>query len=267
VVLRVYFILLIIREIFKVNKEISNDLHILHAKNLKKIYGKRTVVKNVTIYVNQSEIVGLLGPNGAGKTTTFYMITGMIKPNGGRIDINDKDITKIAMYRRARRGISYLPQEASIFRKLTVEENLLAIMQAIGIPKKERKQKTANLLEELNIMHIAKNKGYNLSGGERRRTEIARTLVTNPRFILLDEPFAGVDPIAVEDIQNIVHGLKKRGIGVLITDHNVHETLSITDRAYLLFEGEILKEGTSDFLADDPEARKLYLGEKFKLDR
>jgi lipopolysaccharide export system ATP-binding protein len=250
-----------------VNKENNTDLHILHAKDLKKIYGKRTVVKNVTIYVNQSEIVGLLGPNGAGKTTTFYMITGMIKPNGGRIDIDDKDITKIAMYRRARRGISYLPQEASIFRKLTVEENLMAIMQAIGIPKKERKQRTVTLLEELNIMHIAKNKGFNLSGGERRRTEIARTLVTNPRFILLDEPFAGVDPIAVEDIQNIVQGLKSRGIGVLITDHNVHETLSITDRAYLLFEGEILKEGTSDFLVNDPEARKLYLGEKFKLDR
>lgn len=249
------------------NIEDTNERQILHAENLKKIYGKRTVVKDVTIFVNQGEIVGLLGPNGAGKTTTFYMITGMIKPNGGRIEINEKDITKIAMYRRARLGVSYLPQEASIFRKLTVEENLLAIMQAIDIPKKERKLRTAKLLEELNISHIAKNKGYNLSGGERRRTEIARTLVTSPRFILLDEPFAGVDPIAVEDIQNIVHSLKNRGIGVLITDHNVHETLSITDRAYLLFEGQILKEGTSDFLANDPEARKLYLGEKFKLDR
>ena len=249
------------------NIEYTDDCQVLHAENLRKIYGKRTVVKDVTIFVNQGEIVGLLGPNGAGKTTTFYMITGMIKPNGGKISINEKDITKIAMYRRARRGVSYLPQEASIFRKLTVEENLLAIMQAIGIPKKERKKRTAQLLNELNISHIAKNKGYNLSGGERRRTEIARTLVTSPRFILLDEPFAGIDPIAVEDIQNIVHSLKNRGIGVLITDHNVHETLSITDRAYLLFEGQILKEGTSDFLANDPEARKLYLGEKFKLDR
>jgi lipopolysaccharide export system ATP-binding protein len=250
-----------------VNINSNNEIHVLHAKNLQKIYGKRTVVKNVTIYLKQGEIVGLLGPNGAGKTTTFYMITGMIKPNSGRIEIDDKDITKVAMYRRARRGVSYLPQEASIFRKLTVEENLLAIMQAIGIPRKERKTRTKQLLDELNISSIARSKGYNLSGGERRRTEIARTLVTNPRFILLDEPFAGVDPIAVEDIQNIVHGLKDRGIGVLITDHNVHETLSITNRAYLLFEGKILKEGTSDFLANDPEARKLYLGEKFKLDR
>jgi lipopolysaccharide export system ATP-binding protein len=195
------------------------------------------------------------------------MITGMIKPNGGKIDIDGRDITNIAMYRRARRGVSYLPQEASIFRKLTVEDNLLAIMQAIGVPHKDRRSRCRKLLEELNISHIARSKGYNLSGGERRRTEIARTLVTDPRFILLDEPFAGVDPIAVEDIQNIVHSLKDRGIGVLITDHNVHETLSITDRSYLLFEGKILKEGSSDFLANDPEARKLYLGEKFKLDR
>jgi lipopolysaccharide export system ATP-binding protein len=250
-----------------VNIDADNEIHVLYARNLQKIYGKRTVVKNVSINVKQGEIVGLLGPNGAGKTTTFYMITGMIKPNAGRINIDDKDITKVAMYRRARQGVSYLPQEASIFRKLTVEENLLAIMQAIGVSRKERKSRAVELLEELNIAHIAKNKGYNLSGGERRRTEIARTLVTEPRFILLDEPFAGIDPIAVEDIQNIVHGLKDRGIGVLITDHNVHETLSITDRAYLLFEGKILKEGTSDFLAKDPEARKLYLGEKFKLDR
>jgi lipopolysaccharide export system ATP-binding protein len=246
---------------------VSNDQLILRATNLQKIYGKRTVVKKASIYVRQGEIVGLLGPNGAGKTTTFYMITGMIKPNAGKIELDEKDITRIAMYRRARRGVSYLPQEASIFRKLTVEENLLAIMQTIGVPRKERKTRCEKLLTELNISHIAGSRGYNLSGGERRRTEIARTLVTNPRFILLDEPFAGVDPIAVEDIQNIVHALKERGIGVLITDHNVHETLSITDRAYLLFEGKILKEGTSAFLADDPEARKLYLGEKFKLDR
>lgn len=239
----------------------------LSATDLQKIYGKRTVVKSASIKVKQGEIVGLLGPNGAGKTTTFYMITGMIKPNAGKIELNNEDITRVPMYRRARRGVSYLPQEASIFRKLTVEENLLAIMQTIGVPRKERKSRTEKLLAELNITHIARSRGYNLSGGERRRTEIARTLVTDPRFILLDEPFAGVDPIAVEDIQNIVHGLKDRGIGVLITDHNVHETLSITDRAYLLFEGKILKEGTADFLADDPEAKKLYLGEKFRLDR
>ncbi len=245
----------------------STEQPILRATDLQKIYGKRTVVKKASIYVKQGEIVGLLGPNGAGKTTTFYMITGMIKPNGGKIELDNENITRMPMYRRARRGISYLPQEASIFRKLTVEENLIAIMQAIGIPRKERKDRCAKLLDELSIAHIAKSIGYNLSGGERRRTEIARTLVTNPRFILLDEPFAGVDPIAVEDIQNIVHDLKGRGIGVLITDHNVHETLSITDRAYLLFEGKILKEGTSEFLADDPEAKKLYLGEKFKLDR
>jgi lipopolysaccharide export system ATP-binding protein len=250
-----------------VTTEKNTNGAVLRSEKLKKIYGKRTVVKDASVYVRQGEIVGLLGPNGAGKTTTFYMIVGMIKPNAGKIFIDDKDITKIAMYRRARRGVSYLPQEASIFRKLSVEENLLAIMQVIGIPRKERRERCEKLLSELNITHIAKSKGYNLSGGERRRTEIARTLVTDPRFILLDEPFAGVDPIAVEDIQNIVYALKERGIGVLITDHNVHETLSITDRSYLLFEGKILKEGTSTFLADDPEAKKLYLGEKFRLDR
>jgi lipopolysaccharide export system ATP-binding protein len=245
----------------------DNNKAVLRSEKLKKIYGKRTVVKDASVLVRQGEIVGLLGPNGAGKTTTFYMITGMIKPNAGKIFIDEKDITKIAMYRRARRGVSYLPQEASIFRKLSVEDNMLAIMQVIGIPRKERRDRCDKLLAELNITHIAKSRGYNLSGGERRRTEIARTLVTDPRFILLDEPFAGVDPIAVEDIQNIVYALKERGIGVLITDHNVHETLSITDRSYLLFEGRILKEGTSSFLADDPEEKKLYLGEKFRLDR
>jgi lipopolysaccharide export system ATP-binding protein len=250
-----------------VNTKENQNTPVLRSENLKKIYGKRTVVKDVSVFVTQGEIVGLLGPNGAVKTTTFYMITGMIKPNAGKIFIDDKEITKVAMYRRARLGVSYLPQEASIFRKLTVEDNLRAIMQVIGIPRKERKEKCEQLLEELNISQIAKSKGYNLSGGERRRTEIARTLVANPRFILLDEPFAGVDPIAVEDIQNIVHGLKERGIGVLITDHNVHETLSITDRSYLLFEGRILKEGTSTFLANDPEAKQLYLGEKFRLER
>jgi lipopolysaccharide export system ATP-binding protein len=250
-----------------VNTKENKNTPVLRSENLKKIYGKRTVVKDVSVFVTQGEIVGLLGPNGAGKTTTFYMITGMIKPNAGRIFIDNSEITKVAMYRRARLGVSYLPQEASIFRKLTVEDNLRAIMQVIGIPRRERKEKCEKLLEELNISQIAKSKGYNLSGGERRRTEIARTLVANPRFILLDEPFAGVDPIAVEDIQNIVHGLKERGIGVLITDHNVHETLSITDRSYLLFEGRILKEGTSKFLANDPEAKQLYLGEKFRLER
>ena len=240
---------------------------VLESKDLVKIYSKRRVVDQVSVNVKQGEIVGLLGPNGAGKTTTFYMITGMIRPNKGDIIINNKKITTYPMYKRARLGVAYLPQEASIFRKLTVEENLMAIMQMIGIPAKERKNKLERYLEELNITHIAKSKGYNLSGGERRRTEIARTLVTDPKFILLDEPFAGVDPIAVEDIQNIVHGLKERGIGVLITDHNVHETLTITDRAYLLFQGKILNEGTSEFLAEDEEARKLYFGDKFRLDR
>ena len=240
---------------------------ILSGEDLVKIYSKRKVVNGVSLKVKQGEIVGLLGPNGAGKTTTFYMITGMIRPNSGKVLINDEDITQLPMYKRARRGVAYLPQEASIFRKLTVEENLIAVMQMIGVPKKEIKQRTERFLDELNITHIARSKGYQLSGGERRRTEIARTLVTSPRYILLDEPFAGVDPIAVEDIQNIIHGLKDRNIGVLITDHNVHETLSITDRAYLLFEGNILKEGDAAFLAEDEEARKLYLGEKFKLDR
>ena len=238
---------------------------ILYTQNLVKIYGKRRVVDDVSVKVTQGEIVGLLGPNGAGKTTSFYMITGLIRPNAGHIFLNEDDITNLPMYKRSRLGISYLPQEASIFRKLTVEENLLAIMEVIGIKRNERKQRTQELLEELGIAHLAKNKGYNLSGGERRRTEIARTLVTNPKFILLDEPFAGVDPIAVQDIQHIVKNLKEKNIGVLITDHNVRETLSITDHAYLLFEGKILKEGNSEYLANDPEARKLYLGDKFRL--
>ncbi|MEJ2543945.1 MAG: LPS export ABC transporter ATP-binding protein [Calditrichaceae bacterium] len=245
----------------------SNNKLTLQGQDLVKIYSKRKVVNVVTVKVTQGEIVGLLGPNGAGKTTTFYMITGMIRPNSGEILIDKNKITQLPMYKRARLGVAYLPQEASIFRKLSVEDNLLAIMQMIGVSKKEQQQKCEQLLDELNITHIAKSKGFQLSGGERRRTEIARTLVTDPKFILLDEPFAGVDPIAVEDIQNIVHSLKERNIGVLITDHNVHETLDITDRAYLLFEGKILKEGTADFLAEDAEARKLYLGEKFKLDR
>ncbi len=240
---------------------------VLRAHELVKVYGKRTVVNKVSLEVGQGQIVGLLGPNGAGKTTSFYMITGLVKPNGGHIYLNDDDITRLAMYKRARRGITYLPQEASIFRKLTVEENLLAIMEALKFPKAERKRRCEELLEELRITHIAKNRGYNLSGGERRRTEIARALVNNPKFILLDEPFAGVDPIAVQDIQNIIRKLKELNIGILITDHNVHETLSITDHAFLLFSGKVLKDGSSDFLANDEEARKLYLGEKFKLDR
>jgi lipopolysaccharide export system ATP-binding protein len=245
----------------------TNSKSLLYTTNLVKIYGKRKVVDQVSLKVKQGEIVGLLGPNGAGKTTSFYMITGLIRPNSGKIFLNDDNITKLPMYKRSRRGISYLPQEASIFRKLTVEENLLAIMEVLGFSKEKRKSRATELMKELGISHIANNKGYNLSGGERRRTEIARTLVTNPKFILLDEPFAGVDPIAVQDIQNIVMNLKERNIGVLITDHNVHETLSITDHAYLLFEGKILKEGNSEFLANDPEARKLYLGDKFRLYR
>ena len=245
----------------------TNGKAILRSEELVKIYGKRKVVNNVSLQVKQGEIVGLLGPNGAGKTTSFYMITGLILPNSGKIFLDGEDITTLAMYKRARKGVAYLPQEASIFRKLTVEDNLLAIMEALRIPRAERKKRCQELLEELRISHIAKNKGYNLSGGERRRTEIARALVNNPKFILLDEPFAGVDPIAVQDIQNIVKNLREKNIGILITDHNVHETLSITDHAYLLFEGQVLKEGDSEFLANDPEARKLYLGEEFRLHR
>ncbi len=239
----------------------------LRAENLVKVYGKRTVVNNVSIDVEQGEIVGLLGPNGAGKTTTFYMITGMIRPTSGAIFMDERDITRLPMYRRARLGIGYLSQEPSIFRRLTVAENIMAILETLPLSRKERKQRLEELLEELSIAHLAKSKAYTLSGGERRRVEITRALVTQPKFILLDEPFAGVDPIAVEDIQEIVRGLKSRGIGVLITDHNVHETLSITDRAYLLYEGTVLLSGTAEFLANDPDARKLYLGEKFRLER
>jgi lipopolysaccharide export system ATP-binding protein len=257
----------IIRIALKGKENLENNKFILSGKDLVKIYSKRKVVNTVSLNVCQGEIVGLLGPNGAGKTTTFYIITGMIRPNSGHVFYNDQVITKFPMYKRARYGIAYLPQEASIFRKLTVRENLMAIMQMIGLSKAEQNRKCDQFLTELNITHIANSLGYNLSGGERRRTEIARTLVTDPKFILLDEPFAGVDPIAVEDIQGIIYGLKDRGIGVLITDHNVHETLDITDRAYLLFEGEILKEGTADVLAADEQVRKLYLGENFRLDR
>lgn len=240
---------------------------ILRSENLVKVYKKRTVVNNASIQVPKGQIVGLLGPNGAGKTTTFYMITGMIKPNSGKVFLDDKEITKIPMYQRARMGIGYLPQEASIFRKLTVEENLLAVLEMTKLNSKERKEKCEKLLEELSITRIRKSMGFQLSGGERRRTEIARALATDPSFILLDEPFAGVDPIAVEDIMNIVANLKNRGIGVLITDHNVHETLTIVDNAYILINGVIFKQGTAHDLAEDEEVRKLYLGEKFRLDR
>lgn len=239
----------------------------LRSEDLVKIYKKRAVVNKATIEVSTGEIVGLLGPNGAGKTTTFYMIVGMIKPNKGKVFLDDNEITSIPMYKRARMGIGYLPQEASIFRRLTVEENLLAVLEMTKLNSNQRKEKCDKLLDDLTITNIRKSYGYQLSGGERRRTEIARALATDPKFILLDEPFAGVDPIAVEDIMNIVANLKNRGIGVLITDHNVHETLSIVDKAYILINGIIFKSGGAEELAEDEEVRKLYLGEKFKLDR
>lgn len=239
----------------------------LKGENLVKIYKKRKVVNNATVQVSKGEIVGLLGPNGAGKTTTFYMITGMIKPEAGKVFLDDEEITKIPMYKRAKMGIGYLPQEASVFRRLSVEDNLMAVLEMTNLKQEERINKVESLLDELSIQNIRKSKGYQLSGGERRRTEIARALATDPDFILLDEPFAGVDPIAVEDIMNIVANLKNRGIGVLITDHNVHETLSIVDNAYILINGVIFKSGKADDLANDEEVKKLYLGEKFKLDR
>jgi lipopolysaccharide export system ATP-binding protein len=239
----------------------------LRSDGLVKRYKKRTVVRNVSVDVSQGEVVGLLGPNGAGKTTTFYMIVGMIKPDEGQVFLDEAEITRTPMYQRARNGIGYLPQEASIFRKMSVEENILAVLQMMDLSAAERRNRCERLMSEFTITHLARSKGYTLSGGERRRTEIARALATEPKFILLDEPFAGIDPIAVEEIMKIVASLKQKGIGVLVTDHNVHETLSITDRAYLLFEGQILKAGTSESLANDPEARKLYLGEHFKLDR
>ena len=239
----------------------------LQAKGLCKQYGKRIVVRDVDVSVERGEIVGLLGPNGAGKTTTFYMITGMIKPTRGHVFLDESDITQAAMYKRARKGIGYLAQEPSIFGKLSVEDNLLLVLEMIdGLSKKDQKEKKDRLLEDLSVSHLAKSIGNTLSGGERRRVEIARSLCMDPDFILLDEPFAGVDPIAVEDIQGIVRELKEKEIGVLITDHNVRETLSITNRSYLLFDGQILKSGTSEFLANDEEARRLYLGEKFRLD-
>ena len=243
-----------------------NSKHTLKGQELSRQYGSRWVVTGVDLEVSQGEIVGLLGPNGAGKTTTFYMITGMIKPSKGQIFLDDLEITNDAMYMRSRKGIGYLSQEPSIFGKLSVEDNLKLILEMTKFSKKEQQDKIDQLLEELSISHLRKNKGNTLSGGERRRVEICRTLSMDPNFILLDEPFAGIDPIAVEDIQQIVRSLKDRNIGVLITDHNVRETLSITDRSYLLFDGRILNSGTSEFLANDEEARRLYLGEKFRLD-
>lgn len=238
---------------------------ILRAKQLVKVYDRRTVVKGVSIEVNQGEIVGLLGPNGAGKTTTFYMVVGFIQPNGGRVFLDNEDITSLPMYKRAQKGIGYLPQEASVFRKLSVENNLRAVLEMTNLSKKEQEEKIETLIEEFNLEKVRKSNGDTLSGGERRRTEIARALATDPNFILLDEPFAGIDPIAVEDIQTIVNRLRTKNIGILITDHNVQETLSITDRAYLMFEGDILKTGTAEELAADEMVRKVYLGKNFEL--
>lgn len=238
---------------------------ILRTQNLVKSYHHRRVVNGVSVEIRPGEIVGLLGPNGAGKTTTFYLTIGFIKPEGGDVLLGDRLITKLPMFKRARLGIGYLPQEASIFRKLTVADNIMAVLEVQKIGRQERRSQVEQLLSELQITHVAKSKGYQLSGGERRRVEIARALATRPRFILLDEPFAGIDPKTVEEIQDIVAALKARGLGVLITDHNVRETLSITDRAYIMCDGVILKEGTSEFLANDPEARRIYLGEKFRL--
>jgi lipopolysaccharide export system ATP-binding protein len=237
----------------------------LRAEHLIKTYKKRTVVNDVSFNVKQGEIVGLLGPNGAGKTTSFYMIVGLIKPNSGKIFLQNEEITQEPMYKRAQKGIGYLAQEASVFRKLTVEENILAILEMTTLSKSEQKEKLEELIEEFSLTKVRKNQGDLLSGGERRRTEIARALAANPNFILLDEPFAGVDPIAVEEIQTIVYKLKKKNIGILITDHNVQETLSITDRAYLLFEGSILKSGTAEELAADEQVRRVYLGKNFVL--
>jgi len=238
---------------------------ILRSENLVKKYKSRTVANNVSVQVSQGEIVGLLGPNGAGKTTSFYMIVGMVKPNSGKIFLDDVDITHEPMYRRAQLGVGYLPQEASVFRKLSIEDNLRAVLQMTKLTKGEQEKKVESLLDEFALHHVRKNLGDQLSGGERRRTEIARALATDPKFILLDEPFAGVDPIAVEDIQNVVKKLKDKNIGILITDHNVHETLNITDRTYLLYAGEVIKSGSAEDLANDEMVRKVYLGQNFEL--
>lgn len=240
---------------------------ILEAKELEKKYKRRSVVKNVSLFIQQGEVVGLLGPNGAGKTTTFYMIVGMINPNYGKVFLDGVDITHFPMFRRARMGIAYLPQETSIFRKLTVEQNIMSILQIQKLTTRERKRRLEDLLENFGLTQIRKSKGFMLSGGERRRCEIARSLAANPKFILLDEPFAGIDPLAVEDIMKMVIRLKHKGIGILITDHNVHETLSITDRSYILIDGKIFYSGTAHEIANNPDVRKLYLGETFQLER
>lgn len=237
----------------------------LRAENIKKQYGKRTVVQDVSFEVNQGEIVGLLGPNGAGKTTSFYMVTGLVQPNAGKVLLDEVEITNLAMYQRAKRGVGYLPQEASVFRSLSVEDNIKSVLELTKLSKAEQKEKLEQLLAEFGLTEKRKFVGHHLSGGERRRTEIARALATDPKFILLDEPFAGVDPIAVEDIQRIVWKLKEKNIGILITDHNVQETLTITDRAYLLYDGKILKSGTAEELASDEQVRKVYLGQNFEL--
>jgi len=244
-----------------------DQIQTIRSEHLIKRYSKRTVVNDVSLELKQGEIVGLLGPNGAGKTTSFYMMVGMVKPSSGNVYLNDRKITSMAMYRRARMGVSYLPQEASIFRKLSVENNIMAILQLQSMKRSERKERLEQLLEDFSITHIRKSKGYMLSGGERRRCEIARALASNPKFIFLDEPFAGIDPITVEEIMMLVRELKKKGIGVLITDHNVHETLSITDRAYILIDGTIFCSGSAQEIADNTEVRKRYLGETFSLER
>ena len=246
------------------NNHNSNG-HLLEIKDLKKSYDGKKVVDGVCMQVKRGEVVGLLGPNGAGKTTTFYMIVGVLKPDSGSIMFDGKDITKLAMYRRARNGIGYLSQEPSIFRKLTVEENIMAVLETLSLPRQVRVNRLKELLEELNISHLAKKKAYMLSGGERRRLEITRALVTNPLFILLDEPFSGIDPIAVADAQEIIGELKNKGLGILLTDHNVRETLEITNHSYIMAEGKILVSGTKEVLINDPKAREIYLGEKFKL--
>ena len=258
----IYKVFYFIKKLQNIKEE---NMSVLRTENIIKVYGKRTVVQGVSVEVKQGEIVGLLGPNGAGKTTSFYMIVGLISPKQGSIFFDDVNITKMPVYKRARLGIGYLAQEASVFRQLSVEDNILSVLEMTNIPKKEQHERVEELIEEFSLQKIRKSLGIQLSGGERRRTEIARALALRPKFILLDEPFAGVDPIAVEDIQKIVSKLREKNIGILITDHNVHETLSITDRAYLLYEGRILKSGTAYDLAEDPEVRRVYLGEHFQL--
>ena len=253
------------RPVEKTEEHLSEELLTLRTESLVKIFSRRKVVNGVSISISQGQIVGLLGPNGAGKTTTFRMVVGLLTPNKGKVYLNDRPITRLPMYKRARLGMNYLPQEPSIFRKMTVEENIMSIIETLGYARNKRKAILEGLLEDFGVTHIRKSVAYTLSGGERRRVEIARALVTNPKFILLDEPFTGIDPIAVEEIQNIVAGLKRKGIGILITDHSVRETLAITERAYIIADGVILTEGTSEFLINDPEARKIYLGERFKM--